>query len=306
MGRLYFTVGLPASGKSSYFEKIKEWHPDAVHISSDNIREEVFGDINRQDRNTEVFKIMEERTYETLAANGICFYDATNLSAKRRIAFVKNMRARLKHRSDISFTCFLFVPTIEECIERDKNRDRTVGKDVIMRMVKQFQPPHYSEGWDCVEIVTSVRKNAWIETVDFIKTLSEFEHFNPHHNYTVGKHCVKAMQYAEEMDLGEIVTKAALLHDEGKWFTQVFENRKGEATEYAHYFCHENVSAYLCLAYRWSYDDKKWLAIANLIVWHMVYYNKDYEKVIEKLLNRYGSNFVKNLYNLHCCDKNSH
>lgn len=306
MGRLYFTVGLPASGKSSYFEKVKEWHPDAIHISSDNIREEVFGDVNRQDKNTEVFKIMEERTYKTLATNGVCFYDATNLSAKRRIAFLKNMKARLNHRDDISFTCLLFVPTLKECIERDKSRERTVGINVIMRMVKQFQPPHISEGWNSIQIVTPIRDNAWKETVAYIKTLTGFEHFNPHHTHSVGNHCLEARRYAEEHDFGEIVSKAAVLHDVGKKVTQVFKNRKGEDSEYAHYYNHENVSAYYCLANRWSSDDKKWLEISNLIVWHMIYYNKEWEKAIRKLLDRYGSFFVKNLYNLHLCDENSH
>jgi predicted kinase len=306
MGRLYFTVGLPASGKSTYFEKIKEWHPDAIHISSDNIREEVFGDVNRQDKNAEVFKIMEERTYETLAANGVCYYDATNLSAKRRIAFLKNMKARLKHRDDISFTCLLFVPILKECIERDKDRERTVGINVIMRMVKQFQPPHISEGWNSIQIATPIRGNAWRETIAYIKTLTGFEHFNPYHTYSVGNHCLEARRYAEEHDFGEIVSKAAVLHDVGKKVTQVFKNRKGEDTEDAHYYNHENVSAYYCLAYRWSSDDKKWLEISNLIVWHMIYYNKEWEKAIRKILDRYGSFFVKNLYNLHLCDENSH
>lgn len=306
MGRLYFTVGLPASGKSSYFEKIKEWHPDAVHISSDNIREEVFGDVNRQDKNAEVFKIMEQRTYEVLSREGVCFYDATNLSAKRRIAFLKNMKARLKHRDNISFTCLLFVPILKECIERDKSRERTVGINVIMRMVKQFQPPHISEGWNSIQIVTPIRDNAWQETVAYIKTLIGFEHFNPHHTHSVGNHCLEARRYAEEHDFGEIVSKAAVLHDVGKKVTQVFKNRKGDNTEDAHYYNHENVSAYYCLANRWSSDDKKWLEISNLIVWHMIYYNKEWEKAIHKLLDRYGSFFVKNLYNLHLCDENSH
>lgn len=306
MGRLYFAVGLPASGKSSYFEKIKEWHPDAVHVSSDNIREEVFGDVNRQDKNTEVFKIMEQRTYEVLSRGGVCYYDATNLSAKRRIAFLKNMKARLKYKDDISFTCLLFVPTIKECNERDKKRERTVGINVIMRMVKQFQPPHISEGWDSIQIATPIRGNAWRETIAYIKTLTGFEHFNPHHTYSIGNHCLEARRYAEEHDFGEIVSKAAVLHDVGKMVTQVFKNRKGEDTEDAHYYNHENVSAYYCLAYRWSSDDKKWLEISNLIVWHMIYYNKEWEKAIHKLLDRYGSFFVKNLYNLHLCDENSH
>lgn len=306
MGRLYFTVGLPASGKSSYFEKIKEWHPDAVHISSDNIREEVFGDVNRQDKNTEVFKIMEERTYEVLSREGVCYYDATNLSAKRRIAFLKNMKARLKHRDDIFFICLLFVPTIKECIERDKDRERTVGIDVIMKMVKQFQPPHKSEGWDLVNIVTPVRENALEESWNCLNRLRLIGQDNSHHSLTIGNHCIQALKWAEENSFNSVVCHAALLHDAGKELTKVWHNCKGVATTEAHYYNHENVGAYLALVYRWSTNDDKWLEISNLIAWHMIYYNKEWEKAIRKLLDRYGSFFVKNLYNLHLCDENSH
>lgn len=305
MGRLYFTVGLPASGKSSYFEKIKEWHPDAVHISSDNIREEVFGDVNRQDKNTEVFKIMEERTYETLAANGVCFYDATNLSAKRRIAFLKNMKARLKDK-DISYECVLFVPTIKECIERDLNRNRTVGADVIMKMVKQFQSPHKSEGWDLVDIVTPVRENALDESWNYLNGLCRIGQDNSHHSLTIGNHCIQALKWAERNDFNSVVCRAALLHDAGKELTKVWHNRKGEVTTEAHYFNHENVGAYLALAYRWSANDDKWLEIANLIVWHMVFYNKEKDTVLYKICKRYGVEFYNHLVELHECDQKSH
>ena len=305
MGRLYFTVGLAGSGKSSYFEKIKDWYPDAVHVSSDNIREEVFGDINRQDKNAEVFKIMEQRTYEVLSRDGVCYYDATNLSAKRRIAFLKNMKARLKDK-DVSYDCLLFVPTIEECIERDKKRNRTVGRNVIMRMVKQFQPPHISEGWNWVEIVTPILETPVHKVHKDLNALKEMEQDNSHHQYTVGEHCFRAYYVAENHDFSEFVIRAALMHDIGKAYTKVFQNRKGEVTIEAHYFNHENVSAYYCLSHRWSDRDDRWLEIANLIAWHMIFYNKDCEKILNKLADRYGSDFVCNLKDLHFCDERSH
>jgi len=49
--KLIVMVGLPASTKSSYAEKLKLEY-DAVVLSSDKLREELLGDINSQDKNT--------------------------------------------------------------------------------------------------------------------------------------------------------------------------------------------------------------------------------------------------------------
>lgn len=83
-------VGLPASGKSTYAEVLKE-QGYSVH-SSDAIREELTGDVNSQDKNTDVFSVLHKRIKNDLE-NGIsCVYDATNVSMKRRKAFLEEIR----------------------------------------------------------------------------------------------------------------------------------------------------------------------------------------------------------------------
>ena len=69
MAKLIFLIGLPSGGKSSYCESYKVLNPDAVIVSSDAIREEVFGDVNDQSHNQEVFNIVEKRCREALKAN---------------------------------------------------------------------------------------------------------------------------------------------------------------------------------------------------------------------------------------------
>ena len=54
----FMMVGLPASGKSTEAENLCSRY-NAVHISSDKIREEVFGNVRDSDHNQEVFDIMK-------------------------------------------------------------------------------------------------------------------------------------------------------------------------------------------------------------------------------------------------------
>ena len=97
-----------------------------------------------------------------------------------------------------------------------------------------------------------------------------------------------------------------MLHDEGKCFTQIFKNSKGEITEQAHYYNHEHCSAYDSLFYEMPCYT---LYVATLIRWHMqpYFWEKDNH---EKLHNKYKTLWGENLYNdimlLHKADKEAH
>ena len=51
MAKCIMLIGLPAAGKSTWSKKYIECNPDTILVSSDAIREEVFGDINDQSHN---------------------------------------------------------------------------------------------------------------------------------------------------------------------------------------------------------------------------------------------------------------
>ena len=67
MNNLIFLVGVPGSGKSTYAKKILEAKPDAVWVSSDAIREELWGDANDQQQPSSVFGEMFKRAVAALA-----------------------------------------------------------------------------------------------------------------------------------------------------------------------------------------------------------------------------------------------
>lgn len=300
MPEFVMTVGLPASGKSTFFE-MRYKHRGYVHISSDSIREEVFNDVNDQSHNEEVFKLMEERTISSLCRGTNVYYDATNLSAKRRRVFLEKLRSKKAGIENLNCVCWIFVPPIEECKRRNSLRERKVPEYVIDRMLRHFEVPFYNEGWDEIGIKESSRSSQSLSQIlDDNRTIP---HYNPHHSLTIYEHMYQAGRLAQRYYPNNIeVQMAAQFHDIGKWWTQVFHNAKGNPTEIAHYYDHEKVGAYIYLSH--SLRTRQDLYIANLISHHMDFFKGD--KYIERMRNRFGEDFVANLEKLHKCDVDAH
>lgn len=311
---LFYTVGIPASGKDSFYQTLldeRKNDPDAseiVHVSSDKIRGELYGDESCQDNPAAVFAEMEKRTLAALAAHKDIYYNACNINAKRRISFIKNIVSRLPklgiRREELHLRCFVFVTEIRTCIERNMARDRIVPIKAMWRMYTNFMPPHKSEGWDDVIIVTPRKENILDLIVKDIERLKNFDQHNHHHTLTLGNHMIAAQKWAMEHEYPYKVIVAAALHDIGKPDTKAFYNKKGEDCEEAHYYNHANVGAYLVLVNRWTGDDDFWLDVANLIVHHMDFFG-NCEAYLEKIKARYGKEFFDELCMLHNADINA-
>lgn len=300
---LFVMVGLVASGKSSMAQSLAA-NFDAVIFSSDTLREEMFGDINDQEHNQELFVELHKRIKECLRNGKNACYDATNLSYKKRMSFL----AELKNIS-CEKLCILMATPYEECLQRNKQRDRQVPEHVIKRMYMSIDIPHMFEGWDDIVMIYSHEASKVYRTPStWIRTVKHYDQNNSHHTLTLGNHCEKVFEYLSENDenLSDALKFAALLHDCGKPFCKTFKNSKGEITEQAHYYNHERVGSYDSLFYYTSRDP---LYIAALIRWHMqpYFWEKDNN---EKLHNKYRKLWGEQLYNdimlLHIADRNAH
>lgn len=286
-------VGLPGSGKDFIVEHELKGY---VHISSDAIREEVFGDVNDQTHNTEVFQIMNRRTIEAIIEGKDCVYNATNLSAKRRMAFLHS----IAHIPNVTKICILNTPPFELVKERNASRERVVPEYVLDRMLKQFEIPHKSEGWDWI-IIKNPSYNPSILS-NMIISLRNEPHNNPHHSQTIGKHMGEAAVYLMKKGVPDYLISAAYFHDAGKGICKTFTNMKDEPTTIAHYYSHENVGAYLYLTY--CYHSSIDLHIANLIAHHMDFFKG--EKYLQKIEDRFGKDFIRDLRLLHEADLAAH
>lgn len=305
MAKLIFLIGLPSAGKSSYCESYKVLNPDAVIVSSDAIREEVFGDVNDQSHNQEVFSIVEKRCREALKANKEVILDATNLNRKRRINFIKVM-------PKCEVEAVVFAIPFEVCCERNENRERVVPMSAMERMYKSFQPPHYAEGFDKIKYVHLEDFDDEYYYFNMLQSNRFCEHDNPHHSLSCGIHCYAAARVTiEELHKDEelserdgLIVIAAEHHDMSKYRCKVFHDMKGKPTDEAHYYGHECVSAYDFLVCFSEMNDDEKAFVSNLIANHMVFYAG--EGAVKSRRKLYGEDFWAALEVIHKADKAAH
>lgn len=223
MNKLIMLIGLPAAGKSAWSSNYMECHENTELVSSDSIREEVFGDVNDQTHNVEVFNIVHKRVVAAIKSGKDAILDATSLSRKRRIHFIKSI-------PECEVRAIVFAIPFEECCKRNAARERVVPQEAMERMYRSFQPPHYAEGFDNIQIVGD--KDT--DTMHIFKCEQEnikTSHDNSHHTLSCGVHCLEAEQYIKNKYPNEVdLQMAARFHDVSKYKCKVFHNAKGEPT----------------------------------------------------------------------------
>ena len=235
---LFVLVGISGSGKSWFAnESLKE---DFEVFSSDAIRAEVFGEETDQTHNQKVFEILHKRLRIALKNGKNCIYDATNLNRKRRITFLKSIQD-----IDCKKCCFVVATPFELCVERDKNRARSVGEKVIRRQISQFQLPLLEEGWDEVLIHHN-------DEIDYPSIYNYFPEEDvphdcaPYHYEGITEHMDMTLRELLKTDKVTLaLVEATSFHDVGKFYTKSFYDKKGNRKNRATYYGHENWSAYL-------------------------------------------------------------
>lgn len=300
-------VGLPGSGKSHEAQRLAEKYDANIH-SSDAIRAELLGDVNAQDANGVVFTTLHNRVKDDLRNGKNCIYDATNISYKRRMAFLNELK-----NIPCEKICVLMATPYEKCLENNASRDRSVPEYVIERMYRQFDVPWYYEGWDeiLVEYFDDSKDSfGWIAR--WVDSVNDYAQDNTHHTLTLGEHCWRACEGLDVSSYGyrgvniTALRYATMIHDCGKPFCKTFVNGKGETTDQAHYYAHEHTGSYDSLFYLAPCNN---LLIAVLIRWHMqpYFWEKDNnEKSHDKYKSLWGEKLYNDIMQLHSADKNAH
>ena len=144
MATLYVMIGVPGSGKTTYATQ------HGLTVSSDKIREELYGDENIQGNPDEVFGLFCERIGEALAAGKDVYADSTNVTRWTRRSILKEAK-----RTGANAVAVVLTTKDSDSKMRNNLRSRTVPEVIIDRMRRRFEPPTIEEGFSEIIYVES-------------------------------------------------------------------------------------------------------------------------------------------------------
>lgn len=125
--KAYVLVGAPGAGKSTLVSKLAQ-SENAVVISGDDIRAELYGDEANQGQWTEIQDRIEEILSESIGCPVIM--DGTHyLSSYRREAL-----ALLRSYGYDEVEAIVVNTNLEDCLQRNANRHRGVARHIVVGM----------------------------------------------------------------------------------------------------------------------------------------------------------------------------
>ena len=282
--KVIFTVGLPGSGKSTFVKQLAI-SENAVILSSDAIRQELFGDATKQ-KSRVVFRTLYERLNNLVAKGFSVIVDATNIERDRRVFALRKLPSSIKKE------CYYFDTPYSICVARNQQRKRHVPLLVMEKMRKHLEFPTVGEGFDVVHIVhdsspyeisqqqfialiqsqpTYEELFQTLRSIPLFKEIYQFDQENPFHQFLLCQHTYFVLAYINEyyMESDKLALQiAALFHDVGKPFCKKykpFQQRYG-------YFGHENVSAQLVCHFllELGFEENFVLKVVYLVQFHML------------------------------------
>jgi predicted kinase len=150
-GTVVLAIGLPGSGKSSWFKR-HDIHP----LSSDLLRELLFDDAQEQRFQDLVFSNLRSMLKARLIARRpLNYVDATNLTPHDRHSWIKLAK---DYGYDVQ-GLFFDVP-VEVCMERHQRRGRVVPEDIMRKMASKLKAPTFDEGFSKITVVRVKQKEA--------------------------------------------------------------------------------------------------------------------------------------------------
>lgn len=292
-------VGLSGSGKSTIASNYEQTGYKVV--ASDDLRTEILGNRQDMDHHDMIFRIAHNRIKEYLFAGYNVVFDATNITMKSRRSALK----AIEDIPNINKKCIITVPTIDDCLKKNRDREYPVPDEVIMRQAMRFQVPFLEEGFDEIEIAP--RLNGMKSALNVLSDLFvkyDLPHENPHHKQGVASHCCDTMYYILERKGDTTLVGAAIAHDYGKYFT-----KKLDENNVAHFKGHENIGAYKLLSREYSipvaYSPTNFLDMIFYVNYHMLTYTWKTQKSHEKWRKIFGEEKYNNLMLLHKADIHS-
>ena len=154
-------VGVPGSGKSTWARNYTESHPGYYLVSTDQIRNSLYGNQAIQGNWRQVWQQVLHQWRQGIKLshlgklNGV-IYDATNARRRNR----RQVIAAARHLGFNYITLVWFDVPLAVSLKRNQQRSRQVPPDIVVTMQRQIEgaPPSFSEDVDQILRINPGRK----------------------------------------------------------------------------------------------------------------------------------------------------
>ena len=134
MSKIIFTIGIQASGKSTWAKEFCHNNPTYIRINRDDLRK-MRGDYWIPVQEYLITEFENSCIDSALKNNFNVIVDATNLNETFLNKSIKRIQAKFP---DTKFEFKIFDISLEEAIERDKKRIDPVGEEVIRKAFSRY------------------------------------------------------------------------------------------------------------------------------------------------------------------------
>lgn len=135
MAKLMITLGLPASGKSTWAKaKVAESRGKIKRINMDDLRQMMHNSIYDKDNEAHMQAMFKNMVYLSLLNGYDVIADNTHVNMKYWLPYYQGVCSQTNSELEIHE----FLTDYGICIKRDQNRAQKVGVDVIDRLKKHY------------------------------------------------------------------------------------------------------------------------------------------------------------------------
>ncbi len=140
----HILIGCPSSGKSTVAHEIQQNDQNCWIISTDQIRQKLYGNAAIQGNWLEIEKEIFRQIEQYLGAGHSIIYDATNAKPSWRRDFLE----KATQFDNINWIGWYLKTPLEVCLKWNRQRSRQVPSDIIKKFYENLQefPPTPTEG----------------------------------------------------------------------------------------------------------------------------------------------------------------